>query len=344
MIGTGGPAIRSILHSASQQPLGAAGGTRLPLLFGNPEFAHRAVPLPSSPPARTAVPRTPTSAPTQRPAPSPRPTPHFTTAHVLVIMEENKGYQATLGSCGADPYLCSLAARYASETSWFGVSHPSEPNYVAFESGGIQGCTSDTSCPAGSVSATDLGGQLTANRIPWVSWMESMPSPCYTGAGAGGGLYVVKHSFGGFFKDEYTGACHMLPYPGVSSALSTLDGARAPDFVWITPNVNNDMHDGSVQQGDAWLRANLAPILASSWFTNFNSTVIVTMDENDAQSSPAGGKVPLVIVSSLATHRGAIATSGNEYGLLRSIEEVYRLPLLGAAANPANGDLRSWFG
>ncbi|MFZ0181179.1 MAG: alkaline phosphatase family protein [Candidatus Dormiibacterota bacterium] len=260
---------------------------------------------------------------------------------MLVIMEENKGYKATLGSCGADPYWCSLAAKYASDTSWFGVAHPSEPNYVAFESGGIQGCVGDTSCAANSVSATDLGGQLTAKGVPWVGWMESMPSPCYTGVASSG--YFLKHSFGGFFKDEY-GACHILPYPGVSSAVNTLDGASAPDFVWITPNVTNDMHDGSVQQGDAWLKANLAPILASTWFTGFNSTVVVTMDENDAQSSPAGGQVPMVIISSLAAGRGAIATPGNHYGLLRSIEEVYRLPLLGAAALPVNGDVRSLFG
>src|SRR5579859_3778576 len=79
--------------------------------------------------------------------------------HVLVVMEENKGYAATLGTCSADPYLCGLASSYASVVGWTGVSHPSEPNYVAFESGGIQGCTTDTSCAAFSVKATDLGGQ-----------------------------------------------------------------------------------------------------------------------------------------------------------------------------------------
>jgi phosphatidylinositol-3-phosphatase len=263
---------------------------------------------------------------------------------VLVIMEENKGYKATLGSCGAggaDPYWCSLAAKYASDTSWLGVAHPSEPNYVAFASGGIQGCTTDTSCAANSLSQTDLGGQLTAAGVPWVGWMESMPSACSTGNGGG---YVLKHNPFGFFKDNYSGTCHIRPYPGVSSALSTLDSAGAPDFVWITPNLTHDMHDGSVQQGDAWLTANLAPILASPWFLNFSSTVIVTMDENDAQSSPGGGQVPMVMISSHAAGKRAIAAAGNHYGLLRSIEETYRLPLLGAAANPANGDLRSWFG
>jgi phosphatidylinositol-3-phosphatase len=309
-------------------PAAAASHTPAPAIDVN--VVSRSKPSPS--PSRT---------PRPTPVPKPSPPPHSTSTHVLVIMEENKGYKATLGSCGADPYWCSLAARYASATSWSGVTHPSEPNYVAIASGGLQGCTSDTACAANSLSQTDLGGQLTANGVPWVGWMESMPSACSTSNGGG---YVLKHNPFGFFRDNYVGTCHIQPYPGVASALRTLDGAGAPDFAWITPNLTNDMHDGSVQQGDLWLSANLAPILASPWFLNFNSTVIVTMDENDAQSSPAGGQVPTVIISSLAAHKGGVAAAGNEYGLLRSIEEAYRLPLLGLASNPGNGDLRPWFG
>lgn len=92
--------------------------------------------------------------------------------------------------------------------------------------------------------------------------------------------------------------------------MSDLGGAGAPTFVWISPNVNNDMHNGSVQQGDACLNANLAPVPSSSWFKNFNSTVIVTMDENEAQPSPAGGQVPMVVISSRGGGAGAISTPG----------------------------------
>jgi acid phosphatase len=266
----------------------------------------------------------------------------------MVIIEENKGYAATLGSCGSDPYLCSLAATYASDTAWYGVSHPSEPNYVALASGGIQRCTSDSACPANSLTMTDLGGQLTSARIPWVGYMESMPSPCYTGGSAGG--YALKHNPFGFFKDNYVGTCHILPYPGASGLVSVLGAARPPDFVWISPNQTNDMHSGSVQQGDAWLRANLGPVLASRWFTAGNSTVIVTMDENDAQSTGTccsvspGGQVPMVVISSDSKGKGSFALTGDHYGTLRSIEEVFGLRLLGAAGTSVSGDLSALFG
>ena len=251
-------------------------------------------------------------------------------------MEENKGYAATLGSCSADPYFCSLAARYASFTNSYGVSHPSEPNYVAFESGSVGACTADTSCPAFSVTRTDLGGQLSAAGVPWVSWQESMPSACYTGQTSG--LYALKHSFGGFFTDDHT-PCHILPYPGSASAVATLDGANAPDFAWITPNLSDDMHSGSVQAGDAWLKSNLAPILASSWFTGFNSTVIVTMDEGDAGGA---NQIPTVLISGLAAGIGGVGSSINHYAVLRAIEGLYGLGYLGNAASAP--DISNFFG
>jgi phosphatidylinositol-3-phosphatase len=304
-----------------------------------------ALPVKPSPAAKKPV----SPAPPTRKAPPPGSGSSSGTPHVMVIIEENKGYAATLGSCGSDPYFCSLAATYASDTSWFGVNHPSEPNYVALAAGSILGCVSDSSCAANSLSQTDLGGQLSAKGIPWVGYMESMPSACYTGGSAGG--YALKHNPFGFFKDNYRGTCHILPYPGVSGLVSAISASHPPDFVWITPNVSNDMHNGSVQQGDAWLRANLGPVLTSPWFTAGNATVIVTMDENDAQGSGTcctvstpGGQVPMVVISSDSRGKASFALSGDHYGLLRSIEEVYGLGLLGAAANSVSGDLSAFFG
>jgi hypothetical protein len=50
------------------------------------------------------------------------------------------------------------------------------------------------------------------------------------------------------------------------------------------------------------------------------------------------------VVSNKAAGHGSVAITGDQFGTLRSIEEIYRLPLLGAAANAANGDLSSYFG
>jgi hypothetical protein len=57
-----------------------------------------------------------------------------------------------------------------------------------------------------------------------------------------------------------------------------------------------------------------------------------------------GGTIPLTVISATARGQGDVATAGDHFGTLRSIEEAYGLPLLGAAADPANGDLSALFG
>jgi hypothetical protein len=274
-----------------------------------------------------------------------------TKPHVMVIIEENRGYAATLGSCTADRYFCSLAGRYATATSWYGIAHPSAPNYLAIDSGSTQGVSSDCTPDGGGCgpfAGSDLGMQLTRAGVPWIAYMESMPSRCdRTGSS---GAYAEKHNPFMYFAGNRGSGCanHIVPYPGLRGMLATLGSQNPPDFVWITPNLQNDMHDGSVTQGDAWLAANLPAVLASYWFAD-DGTVIVTMDENDASSSGAccsgahGGRVPMVVISARALARGAIVTPGDHYGTLRSIEE-FGLPFLGSAARPQNGDLSSLFG
>ena len=303
----------------------------------------------SSSPTAVATPSlTPTPTRASQPSSNPTSTPRPNAAvHIMVVMEENQGYAATLGSCGAgspDPYLCSLATDYASATAWSGVEHPSQPNYIDIVSGANQSCTSDNCVGAGAYSARDLGGQLNSSSIPWTAYMETMPSACYTGSSFGS-LYVLKHNPFVVFQDDMPpNACHIQPYPGSSGLVSALTASSAPDFVWITPNLNDDMHDGTVSQGDTWLKTNLQPVLTSSWFLDFNSTVVITMDENSGDNTGGGGHVPMVVISSRAKGRGKVAMTGNHFGTLRSIEEAYGLPLLGAAASPSNGDLSSLFG
>lgn len=266
----------------------------------------------------------------------------------MVIMLENRGYAGTLGSCSADPYLCSLAASYASDTAWNGITHPSLPNYLASTTGSTQGCASDTCF--GPYNTPSLGGQLTAAGIPWTAYMESMPSPCYKGQFWGGtfatALYAEKHDPFVLVNDVLNNGCdqHVLPYPGGGGLVAALDRSSPPDFVWITPNQQDDMHSGSVQAGDAWLHANLAPVLSSPWFTGGNATVVVTMDEDEGNNVGGGGPVPMVVISSNARGAGLVGTPGNQYGTLRSLERAYGLGLLAGAANSANGDLSGRFG
>jgi hypothetical protein len=69
-------------------------------------------------------------------------------AHVFYIMMENHGYAQIIGDTTDAPYINMLASTYGLATNYFGVTHPSLPNYLAAISGDNQGLYDD--CKAGA--------------------------------------------------------------------------------------------------------------------------------------------------------------------------------------------------
>ncbi len=67
--------------------------------------------------------------------------------HVYVIMMENHAQAQIIGDTTDAPNLNMLASKYGVATSYYGVTHPSLPNYLAAISGDFQGIFDD--CAAG---------------------------------------------------------------------------------------------------------------------------------------------------------------------------------------------------
>ncbi|HEY1962864.1 MAG TPA: alkaline phosphatase family protein [Rhizomicrobium sp.] len=67
--------------------------------------------------------------------------------HIFVIMMENHAYDEIIGNTKDAPFINQLASQYNVETEYYGVTHPSLPNYLAFASGSFQGIFDD--CAAG---------------------------------------------------------------------------------------------------------------------------------------------------------------------------------------------------
>jgi phosphatidylinositol-3-phosphatase len=301
-----------------------------------------------------------------------------TAAHIMVVMLENRGYTLTIGNsisnCAAspDPWLCGKATSYASMANWYGNNHGSEPNYVQAITGGINGCTADNCFASNTQTEADLGSQLTAQSIPWKAYMETMPADCSTSTTSG--LYALKHnSFDLMKADNSPCVDKVMPTAGGVFDTSVLSGSN---FVWISPNLCSDMHGSNitgspclndtptqlVTYGDTWLKNNIGPVLTNAWFTGGNATVIITMDEGDGSAcqsglgtpsaflsncGPAGGHVPFVVISNAASGKGQItgtAGTGDQYGLLRTLEKSYGLSFLGDASNVTNGDASPYMG
>jgi phosphatidylinositol-3-phosphatase len=68
--------------------------------------------------------------------------------HIFWIMMENHGYSEIIGNWADAPFINLLAAHAGQATDYYGVTHPSLPNYLSSVSGSFQGIWDD--CAAGA--------------------------------------------------------------------------------------------------------------------------------------------------------------------------------------------------
>lgn len=264
-------------------------------------------------------------------------------SHIFIVVMENKEIDRVLGSRQA-PYTTRLASEYALATRYYGVTHPSLPNYLAMFAGATFGVTSN--CLDCYQSATNLADQIEASGRTWRAYFESMPSPCYAGDSPNG-LYVQKHNPFAYFDSirlDPARCGQVVPLEHLSRDLAAGDVA---DFVWIGPDLRSSTHDASVAEGDRWLATTLPQVLDSPAFQQ-NGLLILTYDEGDSDDGccgrpRGGGRIVTVIASPLAKRGFESDVPHDHYGLLRTIEDAWGLDHLGHAADPSTSNLAEFF-
>jgi hypothetical protein len=249
-------------------------------------------------------------------------------AHVAVIVMENEEYGNIIGS-RATPYINRLATRYGLARSMYATSHPSLPNYLALTGGSTFGINSD--CTDCSVRAGGLVDQLEAARVSWRAYMEDLPHPCFTGAGAGG--YAKKHDPFMYYADvagQPARCARVVPL----TRLSPDERARAlPRFIWITPNLCHDMHDCDPAIGDRFLSHLLPPLLAA---LGPHGLLLLTWDEGSSDQGccrlASGGHIATIVAGARARTGARLATPVDQYSILQAIEDLLGMPRLRGAA------------
>lgn len=261
------------------------------------------------------------------------------TAHLAVIVMENKEYTTIVGNTTAAPYINNTLIPGARLfTQYYAVTHPSLPNYLVLTSGSTAGCVSDTCAPGFDADENLLHQMNTAPEpITWKVYAESMPSNC---APANSWKYLVRHNPAPYYSDlgssgDGTCATNDVPY---SQLATDIQGNTLPQFLWVTPNGFNDMHsnqnsagcllDSAVQnevcQGDRWLAANLPPLLSDNGLNDV--TVVIVFDEGS--SKQLGGGHVAVIEEGPSIGGGTLGTQMTHYLLLNAIEDWFELPRL----------------
>jgi hypothetical protein len=266
--------------------------------------------------------------------------PAATQSHLAIILLENEEATAVLGSPQA-PYLSSLARRYAYAQRYYGVSHPSLPNYLALLGGSTFGFASD--CETCSVPAPSLPAQLGAAGISWKAYMEDLPRPCDQTPGVAG--YARKHDPFLYFRAVASSPSlcrRVVPYTQLATDLRR---GALPAFVWITPNLCDDGHDCPLSSADRFLRSIVPALLRE---LGPAGALIVTFDEGASGAGCCGGEAAggrvLTVAAGPTVRRGAHpAGPYDHYSTLRTIEDAFGLTPLGLAGSPQTRPLDAMF-
>jgi len=247
--------------------------------------------------------------------------------HIYMIILENREYGAIVGS-GAAPYLNSLVAKYGQLTSLYAETHPSEPNYIALTSGGLQGTNSDG---AYNLNVPNLFDQIETSGRTWHVYAQGFPGNCYGGSSAdevadgtgAAGDYARKHNP----AISYTSISGNPARCANITKLAGFDPAAA-DFEMVIPNQINDMHSSSVQAGDAFLKEFVPQITGSPAFAD--SVLFITWDEGTTNLN-GGGRIATIVASPNMTPGSHFDGPTTHYSMLRTIELAWGMPLLGEA-------------
>jgi hypothetical protein len=265
--------------------------------------------------------------------------------YLLVILMENKNFNAISGNA---PYLNQLASSYSLATNYVALDHPSLPNYLALTAASTFGCSGYDGAPnSNSCTATAWGSQNIIDRIEsagltWKAYMESMPSNCYN---QDSGTYVVRHDPFVYYSDIVTNQtrCNrIIPTTSPTDVELINDlgsSSTASNFMWLTPNLCDDMHDCSIATGDTYLSQVVPKILRSNLFQTQKAALLITFDEGTTSSPPdlvytvwAG---PVVMRS----YQSSVAYS--HYSVPGTLESAWNLPTLNS--NDASGSAMTEF-
>ncbi|MFI5272239.1 MAG: alkaline phosphatase family protein [Ktedonobacterales bacterium] len=283
--------------------------------------------------------------------------------HVFIIMMENTGFDSLIGNPNA-PWINAAAAQYGVATNYYGVTHPSQPNYIAATSGSTNGVTADTST---NVDAPNIVDQMEAHGKTWKAYMQSY-APCIATPlvdSCGNQLYERKHNPFISYVDVQSNPARVANIVDLSQFSTDLAGNSVPDYSWISPDQCHDMHGRGapasdpcsfsneqqlIATGDTFLQQTVGAIMSSrAW--NGNSVIFIQWDESDftgtgpagfgdtrgcCDSNPGGGLVLSLVISHSDHSARSSAVAYNHFSMLATIEDGWKLGCLAFTCDTTN--------
>jgi phosphatidylinositol-3-phosphatase len=223
---------------------------------------------------------------------------------------------------------------------------------------GGNGLASGTGCVYPSAVRT-LAGELTTAAVTWRAYAQDMSlaeetattgastacihpaageaTPTLTPA-AGKDYLAFRNPFAYFDSLLEDGACASNDVDLTQLEGDLAEPAKTPHFSWIIPAACDDGtsspcatagESGGASPTDTFLRGIVAQITATAAYRH-HGMVMITFD-----NPPAGSSAPVgaLLISPFVHHGARVSAPFDDFSLLKSLERLYRLPLLGHAAD-----------
>ena len=276
----------------------------------------------------------------QHVTPAPSPLPRF--GHVFIVVEQDHGFETVIGN-PVMPYFNRLASQYVTLTNYSADSGLSFDNSLFLSTG------------AGSSDVPYFGKrlyfrdnivrELSGAGMTWKSYNESLPRVGYTKEEGFNAPYVKRHNPFPYFADVWlrpSERAHIVPF---SQFPKDLANDALPQYSWIVPSSLHNAHmencpedkpvctdSDRLAAADAWLKDNIAPLIASPIFQK-DGLLIIVFDDREGNKP---GRVPALIVSPFAKRGYKSATPAGHESALRLMAEGLRLQSFPGAASKAN--------
>ncbi len=228
--------------------------------------------------------------------------------HIIFLWLENRGFNTIIGNRNA-PFINSLVKRGTLFTNTYAITHPSYPNYIDFFAGQDNGVRTDACIDNSPIATPNLYTALqdTGRSFAWYS--EDLPV-------AGSRVcinnnYVEKHNPTTIFENVPDSA--NKPFADFPADYNRLENA-----VCISPNILNDMHSGSIEQADNWIKDHLS--LLVDWCVGHNSVFIIYFDESETGND---NRIPVIAVGQQVKAAYRSAARYDHFSWTKTICEMF---------------------
>ena len=253
-----------------------------------------------------------------------------TSKHVVLLIEENHTYADVLAQM---PYLMSLGNKYSHTSDYHADVSGSLMDYLWLSSGSGEltfGCNgNDCTSP---ITDNNIFNLLDQAGLSWKSYMEDIPSVGYMGASSG--LYVERHNPAPWYSTVIKSSADQQKIVPYTQFQTDIAAGNLPNYSIVVPNLNDDAHNGTLAQADAWLSSNLPTLLNSKYFQpGGDGVLIITFDECDAAGTGAcGGATELVYTAVIGPNVKSGYVSSVSYKHENTLKTM--LTLLGVTTYP----------